>query len=428
MSKSNTIEYLDGLCGSGKTHVMLEQIAKNKDKQSTIYIIETIALGEEIAHSAKKLGINVKFFHSNNSKGIRKDIGNFVYNMKNLKKHFLLLITRASFERIDNCFLVNNTASYHLVKDEVFDVINTYTISDIHEQELLNYYLTIKETTKSNLVTLKIGVFNFREIETIINDKELTSNFQEILKACYKGDVVFVSREQWASIKQGDCEGLSIMSFTNPKKYLGWKSQTFLGANFTSSFLYKIWTRFFNIDFKPCKLKKSLRFQEHKLDCDIKIHYLLDDSLWTKKLANNSQDDAIFIESVVKYIKAFIDINLPESKVLSVFNRAHNHLKPINWNQAPVKSQGLNCYQDNDIFVSTVALNYAPNFIKMLLKLDISSNDITEAMVKETLYQGLMRIKLRNPVNTSSITIFVMIEEFAIFLKTLFKNATISKL
>lgn len=423
-SSSKFIEYIDGFCGSGKTHLMLEKLAASKNKESTLYIVETIKLGDEILHQARLKGINVKFFNSKNCKGIRKSIQQFVSEMDRLNKHFLLIITRASFELIDNCFLVHNTLRYNLIKDEVFDVINPVSVYDSFDLQLLKSLLTVVRKLNDECILLGINPLKRHEADVLLKDRDSDSIVRNILLSCQAKDMIIVSEESWNNL----ADTLDIIIFKTPKKYLGWKSQIFLGANFTSSFLYIIWKDFFNVDFKQSKNISKLRFKEHKLKCDLNIYYVLENSFWAKSLANQIDNETKLIEKIINRIQIVVNVRLGQRKVLSVFNRGNEKLCPLNWEIAPVKSQGLNCYQDYDTFVSTVSLNYQPDVIKLLIKIGLTLDIISEAMVKETLYQGMMRIKIRDPENTLPIHVFVMVKDHATFLQKLFKHSKILKL
>ena len=450
-SHNKTImERLSGPCGSGKTHALVQHIARLDPATHDPVIIACItkALCDQTHRDLIKIGVSrAKVIHSEcrdpTSDSVHENIMDFLNDKTNNAK--VLVCTHSSIEKLGYF-----PEKYHttLYIDEVPQLDKFDTLYLPYNSSVLLSKVVEKRDTRVELYRLSLAKegkkFLNRDFDSI--DNVITP----ILHDINQGHEVYVLAKEYDELCEVDglradpvlqlvdnqtCdlirrrEGkLTILTLKTPlgMQLEGYKKVVFLGNKIESTLLHKHWENNYpnlllgeNQD-----LSKNLRYTEYTNGHRLKIVVLYDIKTWSKYQLGLIEGG---IEAVDQKAAEYID---GRDFITATNNNISNPVLDNlpNCKKIPVEARGLNSYANCDIVYLTPALNRTPTHIKMLdmLGMDFTSQKL--ATMHEAYEQLLNRSSIRNPLATNEVILIVPDNGTANYISSLYKNSTVINL
>ena len=222
---------------------------------------------------------------------------------------------------------------------------------------------------------------------------------------------VFVDTASWTRVCEEQAVGdtddentVFAVSLLNPALLDG---AIMLGANFERSMLYEWFRRYHRVRFRAFDpIKQHLRAVATS-GRDIRVHYFLDRSFFSKHKAKQAGDDGTAI------------IEAMDREAASVFGPepflyvTNNDRNALSLEEAPgckrmkVGCHGLNRYDGFHKIYFSAALNREPRHLGLLRELGFDLAYVHEATTHEVIYQAVMRTSLRRNDAADPVTIIV---------------------
>ena len=405
---TTVFNYVDGLCGSGKTHAAIKAIHSNPF-QKTILAVPTKNLADQCHRDFASAGITkFKNITTDTLPSHRSVAGAILQQTKQYNKEEggSIITTHAAMS-----FLPRNAMGgrdeWNLINDEIPQ------IDFFYEPCIPNNFNKITDL-------IELGDKFIDDIWTVkLKDKEVASQWlsgchddmdqiiQPIINGMVNEDMMLVRASSWNKVVSGlkspdvvvgkrktGGNKVFFMRLVTPASYSGFKSTTFMGANFTMSLFYDIWSRIMDVEFNAHpQITKNLRYADHSSVAKrLKITYLQENN-YSKCQANTSRDGRKLADT---YARKAHEV-MGSDDALCVLNKDDASFKPAKWTQISPMSHGLNEYQDYTNIYFGAALNRPPQHIKMLMDIGVSQEIIYRSSAIESAYQTLMRTALRNP-------------------------------
>ncbi len=221
--------------------------------------------------------------------------------------------------------------------------------------------------------------------------------------------------------KDEECKFLTY-SLLQPSKFEGFKKLVIAGACFEDSLLYKLW-KADGVQFRPYPIK--LRYNEHRNGDLISIRYAVE-GRWSKVLRDRVDD--LGESSLEKFILASMMAVNDEPCAFMANKDQPEELMGPHGVRLPNSPHGLNDYQHLHNVVVFSALNNAPPHFAFLNSRGVSSEEVKDAGFRQSAYQAVNRISIRNPDDQTPKMVIVPDRATAEWLSGLFPGARISKL
>jgi hypothetical protein len=209
-------------------------------------------------------------------------------------------------------------------------------------------------------------------------------------------------------------------SLLRPEQFEKFKSFTVMGAMFTESVMYKIWSK--TVDFtEHTAIASGLKSRAHSNGSLLKVRYLFETN-WSKGL----RDSAVNNRKIYGVVKDKVLEEMGDAMFIYAAN--NDDVKGLNAGiRLSTKSHGINSYKGihNAAFLSALNAN-GPSFAFMKSN-NISSTEMTEAQYLQSLYQFVMRTSLRDEADTNVKTILVMDKRGADYLARHFPGCTVEQ-
>lgn len=412
-------QYVDGLCGSGKTWSMGEYI-KNEANIHNKYMIITpsIILANQI-HQQLELAVNCKIVHSENTPNVATTLMKTIEDI-DFQGNGVVVCTQQAFFRIP---FFQNKESWFLIVDEIPKIDNFYNPSLPYNHPILTQYIEIDEEITPSLYKMKLIQ---PEKYSDISPKRFASRNIDDVDAIFKPMILnmrdnhdcFADKKNWDKIvinneitsdksvdmTYGNSKNmLYFLTMLNPEVFSGFKLVIMMGANFEQSLLFKYWHEYKNVEFHVCShISKNLRYNQYKNGHRLTLVYLQEEP-WSKYSRDKSIDGITREEHYANLVNKM----MAGKDFLFMANNDSKYKESINGRQIPVISHGLNDFAACDNIYFSPALNRQPKHLKMLNDLGIDSTFINRASSHETAHQGIMRCSMRNPEANTDVTAIV---------------------
>lgn len=371
-------------CGLGKTNSIIKSIKKNSNEKYLI-IVPSVHLANEYASKLNTFSIS-----TDSCNNVQSEISNRISDK-------ILIITQKAFR---DC-AIKRTLCFqrNIIQDEEFSILSITKWVMNNHTEYLNMF-SINSISKTwNLVNIDpVIIAKFISTEDIFDNKE------------YLKDLVSTPQQLYTNTKSvnelsNDSYLLSVLS---PSMYEGASRVYIACANFTRTQQYILWKNLFKVDFDVVN-----SFVPYK-DKKVIIH-------WAEQYRNsktyNSKNDSIR--------KAFIDyvnLNRNNEDVIYVDNNSNRDIP--NWVRLTHNCHGVNEFSEKAHIVIMSAINYNSFVINFFNEVvNISHEQIRYALIGELSHQISMRGILRKTNNNRVCHIYVMEQELAMYLYSLFDEA-----
>ncbi len=418
------IAYVNGLCGSGKTYSAIKTI---QDHRSTASKRPYYEQGKWIiATPSCELSQQIyDDFPDNLKENVHLVNGRVVKNSKVMSKlrevleknnnvdncnHDVIIIQQQLLPYLSQSF--PHIHKYNLIIDEIPQIDKYFAIALKINGSFITDHVEVDDEF-NGLYKLRFKAGHKTKIKRILKEKtdDVFNVFSEFYLMMCNG-VMFVDKTSWdnnmAGKPKGDTDKVSthFLGIMTPDLYVGFKTVTIMGANFTESMAYQLWSMMGYNFIQNERITKALRFQNHdNIGNRLTVSYM--QNLNTSKWNSNKEFDGCKISTMHKEIaeKLFND-----QTFLYVTNNDDTDSFKDNDNvvRIPVISHGMNAYQTHTNIFFSPSLNRKPKHLHMLGILGLSNDVIARATIVEICYQAIMRTALRDPSSTSKINVLVI--------------------
>jgi hypothetical protein len=427
-----TLHYVDGPCGSAKTHAAVRyahHLARLGKKflicQPSIFLIE-----QTLADLASlEPHVRCRAIHGENSDRVIADI--IEHTKHTSMDGEVLLITHSALMLLPH---LHRKHDWHAVMDEVpqADWCAEFSVADTHR--LITDCFTV-DTEAVNFADnryVRIVPKDRAALERMARNRsrdqvyDIFQQFASVLISPHHA--AYVLDDQYTNLINGAGERRKLLAFAHLRPSLldGFASATIMAACFKQSILYQLWS-VASVKFQPHKaIAKGLRYTAHGNGDRLTILYASDEP-WSKCYRDKamSKDGVQTVQDrVVERVKeVFIgDFVWMANKDTSdnIFGGRGQRL--------PNSPFGLNPYQDIHNAVVLSALNPPPPHFAFLDALGFDSREVKRAGYWQAVYQAAMRISLRNPDDRTAKTVIVMDRATADWMADMFPGSTVESL
>lgn len=401
--------------GSGKTKSLInvtENLSMNGE--NVLYVAPTKMLCEQFYNALKNCYYTKPvIITGNSSKKPIKDIIDEIYKNPEIEKT-IIITTQALMELIKNNNLPHKK-SFNLFLDESIDIFKTFSVkSTITSQLLFDNFESnknIKNKDKKFIeITTKKNTLSKRFINKILKnpqDDPLAKEYYPMISEINNDNYyTYMLKKDFDSAIKGEKISTTVYSYCKPCIFEGFKTVTFLRANFEKSITYKIFKNegiHFNIN---KNINDNLIYTDYPKLPNTVIKYVTD-----VDYSKNLRDKGINEEEILKTIvlddigqknKFLITTNLDShkfiKKVIKEFELQGEFITP--------KSDGRNDLMEHDKVVFLAVMNPKIEHSKGLENIGLNLTDLKRDMYIEAVIQFIWRGKIRiDP--TAPYTIYV---------------------
>ncbi|RBW72877.1 hypothetical protein DQW56_18960 [Klebsiella pneumoniae] len=384
------LKYIQGDCGSSKTHKTLEMMERTEHQ----YLLVQSEL-QLLHQSSKKLGNICKSITSETTTNVEDDVNQFL--MK--PTHRILTITERAFLKIQDLNLLKNWKIYldDVVDFHCYKAINTDMKHEVHKQLFTNFtdldkqYCTAKRVTSfTDDLLAKLGEsFQFIDLydHVLMNINFFSTKVQD-------GNVVY----------RDDCNQLSIMAWVNIQKFVdAGLDMTFMANKFTESLLYLSNPDLFT------EVPMTLRQRAVPISKRLKVYYFLDKKRFTSTFRS---DNPNALPTIAQYIEQtvtgqyYYTSNSSTKGDMSRILTSGQYISP--------NSRGMNAYQSYTTAVWLASMKPSPVEVVMCREqFGITGQNLVQTREYENLYQFINRSNLRDYDSDSEIVVYVVDREQA---------------
>ena len=442
------IEYVDGLCGSGKTYALAGYVKSNFMCSKHMIITPSKELADQIHNQLDNdFNIaNVHLIHSDNTQKVGSKILTTIQEIDS-NDAGVLICTQEAFYRIP---FFQNKDTWTIFVDEIPKIDNFYCPSLPYNHEIITKFIEIEEQVTPRLYRMKLtdeAITSYQSAgaqKTTVSARQFVNRsiddvdalIKPIILKMLQGHECFVEKKNWDKIvirnevtsdktvdmTYGNSSNmLYFLTVLTPNVFSGFKKVIMLGANFSDSILCKYWQEYKGVNFIECKqISSKLRYSAYENGSRLTVTYLQEEN-WSKHSRDKLHND---ISREEHYI-GLVNDAMKGKEFIFMTNNDSTASDAINGTKAPVISHGMNKFAHYDNIYFAPALNRQPMHTKMLNELGIDTIFINRASVHEIAHQGIMRTSMRNPIATTSVTAVVVDKATAEAIARLFAGCSI---
>ncbi len=437
---NNTIFYVDGPCGSGKSHQLINYTKQTIIDQKSIIATPTILLANQYQDNFTGTK-QVSVIHSDNSENVKKTLINKVHEVNRMTHGHCIVMTQNSWNNFPTS-VIANPQDWEITLDEVPNVHKFYGLCLPHNYKMFTNMVDLgQQYLNTNVYKLQIKDLQLATVFAKRVHDDVDAVVKPIIIDLLNGYDVFVDSVSWNQVfveniiesdenyhalgAQHDKNKVFFLSVLKPDELLNFKQARIMGANFANSSLNHLWSLIYGIDFVKDKLLTAKLRNDTHTNGDRLVIKVLQEKKWSKKQAEKiDASGRKVIDTYIDQADDFFKTN-NVNDVLGVFNVCNEKKCPQNWKILPVVSHGMNSYQKyNGIFISP-AINLEPQHYKMLNEMGINPSIIDAGLSHENTYQNLLRTCIRDP--NSNEKVYVVVPDLATsnFIANLFPGCTV---
>jgi hypothetical protein len=409
------IHFVDGLCGSGKTHGLGKYIQQFRF-QKFIITTPSIALAVQIYNQFESLRIGQ--LHAIYTKSdvitsinIPAEIMAKIDQINKIG-HGVIICTQQAFPRLD---FFENKQDWTLIIDEIPTIDKFDSPSLPYNHHHVSKYIELGEEVGNSK-----GLYEIRANGLIMpsNHDAVNAFFKNIVEDINDPNYhCYTDKANWDKLvirNQVTTDTLHDAAFGNnqnkmyflrllqPTIYQGFKQVIIMGANFEQSLLHHYWSIFCGVDFIPFhEITANLRYTKYDNGERLTIHYLQEEN-WSKHSAGKLVNGKTKLDHFAKLVEKFMG----DQEFIYMTNNDDSR-EFTSGKKAPVISHGINEFDVIDNIYFSPALNNQPKHNQMLFELGLDDAFIKRAMFHEVAHQAIMRTSLRRPDCQKPVTAIV---------------------
>ncbi|MGI4795678.1 MAG: DEAD/DEAH box helicase family protein [Janthinobacterium lividum] len=394
------IHTVDAIAGAGKTYSAVTFAGDHAmDYQAKTLIVQPSMLLMEQTEAdlrARFPSVWVTVVHSrHNPRGAVAAIIAHSREARTRPGGEVLIITHAAFQRLR---YFAGQDQWHVVCDEIPQVTHSedYTLRGSHYATYLKLEATARGALFADLAVKRNGVAHLSRIARDNSDPVMRSIATKLLSPHWH---VQVKLAEWKEFTPGFAAKHEVTLYARllPTVFAGWKSVTVMGAGFKDSLLYRLWLME-GVEFRPHKpITRDLRTTAHTNGHFCTIHYAIEND-WSKRLRDQQLDADGVLATTLELIRHAAGAVFGQKPFAVLQNKdvAADFFVPDGV-VLPNSPHGINCYQHLHNVLIVAALNPQPVFFAWMQSLGLDAEEIRTAGYRQSVYQAVMRISLRNP-------------------------------
>lgn len=395
-SMYDPIKLASAVPGAGKTYAACQHIAEDRHERNQLYVAPSKVLIRQTSDQLNALGVPHTV--------ITEDTIEFGTVAAAVIRHLkdspefgrVLLITWQTYRNLQHFHQRDN---WNITIDEVPQVDTLFDAPLPFSHHYITGLAQISDPVNEQLALME--AIDPTALNRWLKQPEdaVRKTFRNLMYDIRNPNIdVFVDLRSWNRVvengrvnkKGGDKNRLRLLRMLRPELFEG---ATLMGAGVEDSMLYTWLTRYHGVEVQEAThITKNLRFDRYNFDPDrITVSYLMAERPMSKYQRDNSLLQDAFEQGVQS--------QFPEEPFLLFTNNDYRgELSDVpNAIRMPVKSHGLNSFQDVDNVVFFTAMNRTNQHISVLKSLGFTSEEIRRGTGHETLFQGVMRCSLRDP-------------------------------
>lgn len=398
LSNLRSIQFVSAPCSSGKTRAAIQYARNNLFERNFVFVAPTYELIDQVKREFEALGITpIVITHRTLPGQVKWSLLDAILNLPS--SGTVLICTWSAYGDLP---YMPKGKSLSIFIDEIPQIDNFYSLRLPKNLSRLTELIDVLWSTECRGIARVIpkDPAELSKLLRGIRDdcEDVLFDFQYDLISPNRD--MFVDVESWRRIaidkqitKDNAANKIFFLSMLNANPF---NNATVLGANFEDTML-KLWLeRHHRLSLTPhAEIKSQLR-QPPSVGSKLKIRYFGEgDRIASKYLFNLDAADGKVIDLIdreavrIMEDRPFLWVanNDRKSSVLSECRLGY---------RIPVKSHGMNSYQDYDAIYFSAALNREPAHYSMLERLGFSRDFVNHATASETVYQAVMRTSLRD--------------------------------
>lgn len=246
---------------------------------------------------------------------------------------------------------------------------------------------------------------------------------------------LYVLNTQWEKFQEPGSKGkLTVFELLNPNVFLGVSSTTFLSANFTQSLIYSLLMKDGHVYREHKEISDGLLYREHPNGNLLKIHWAIEDDIWSKKL-RNSIPDGLSQEQKGQTLVSLIEKGAKDlfqnDKFCFLLNKdiENSSTFGVLGSKLPHSPHGLNSYSDYHNAAILPAYNPSPAVYKFLEEVaELPQEEVRRSVYREAIYQAVGRISIRKLDDENEKNVVVPDLGVANFLHDMFPGSQLVRL
>jgi hypothetical protein len=433
-----TINYMNGLCGSGKTAFAIKQacIGASLSKEKYAFVVPSIDLQKEyvsrindFCHS-KKIKVDVYAINTTNlqSTSASIDLRNHLESHNGAQ---ILIITQSLFT-LNTYWQFSN--EWNLYIDEEMEFLYDLTLQfndprNLGSQDFAITYL--KDVMEVNNQESPFVYFrpnkevSWQDLEVWSNDDALYGAFKSLNSYISKKNFrIKTTQEYWNTFMNKESKKLYLWAIFDMAMFTKFKSVTIMGADIENSQMSSMLIQA-GFDLVPSSHNSN---QKHNLK--VEINYASHRDTWSVSYYKQSYNNAM---SNLDVYMALVKENNREDSILVQNNKNNTWIPELKRVQLPYNAEGLNKEKFTQVhnYSECGAYNFTPERLSIMQIEHIPHADKLQLrrMVLHN-YQGFMRSSARTEnANKFLHRIFVPTEKIATELKNnFFPNASVQQM
>ncbi len=430
------IYYVDGVAGSRKTTHALEFAAQASvglnaniffAQPTTELIKQSIALLNE-----KWPGCEVREFDSETFPGrVYGELAKFMVSWgKERKGGCIVFVTHKCLFELET---IPNKQYWHLIVDEIPKVDFEYhpNVPDTYQDMILPNFETVECGVNTMFQLLPRGglVSTVKALGKNRRKDDVVAVLQDIFRdVANPHTTTHISRQSWSLLGQNGRGQLDIHGWYKATVFEGWKTVSVMGAHFTQSLLYYLWSQG-GIEFR-LDHRINVTKSEHDTTVGDRVNiYCFAERPWSKYARNKIAAKG----DMFHFLKPLITDVFENRQYLMVANTdiedgylLENFSDGI---RIPNMPHGLNKFRHINDIVFLSALNNTPQHFTYLEKIHfIAPEHLRQARYFQYAYQAIMRTSLREPTSTEKVRIIVPDMELGNWLAEMFPGSKLHSL
>ena len=439
------IDYVPAPAGAGKTYGAAHLMRKRVALGEKFILVQPITrlIGETVQTTFAREGIDPSYVTEISERtypdgGITRAVIRHINNALEGRGE-ILVITHAAFLLL--------TEMYSSFRDRWIVIIDeALTVQEAISRKLPNSHAVLTEHFEVTsafdptywTIGKKRGSTKLDAIARNRGGDEVYDRLQPLAAAVVsKHRTVHVRADRYSALlAEAEVRGvprqLDAFLLLSPSALKGWRQVIVMAANFTATPMYLIWSRVWGetVMFNDITKTLPLRYTEHCNGHLLDIHYGFEQR-WSKEFAakpapgdegGRTRRD-VFVDAVCDRIADQQVAVLANNDLVGIEKRFKGGVR------LPAYTHGLNTFSHYDAAVLLLAANPTPAVVAFLKHVaDLTDEEIATAIHMQSIYQGALRISLRDPDSMTAKILFVPDRATAEYLHTLFPGSRIHRL
>lgn len=416
INKTNNIETISAIPGSGKTEVVLNELKNSflNDivRGKNVIVCPTTLLVKSISERLDSLNLEHMSLYNSSENLSQNTVKDSVIGYYQNNDNFIIVITSETYKTVSSSF--NNT-NLLIIDEKIDEEYHYHSYKEKTSIDFFNRYFTIEKTLNNkNYGILKLrNRSNLNTCDSVVKD-----HFSKITKYL-RDEYIIIAK---TTVNDESHLTLEYCVLPNPKYFFKGKRVIYMGNDLESQISTLLYQNIFNIEFKKSPLYNNLRFTSYTTK--VKINYMFDGVLGNSKIAYQDKKQQEKFKHFVENISFPTLFSCQEDK-WKIKKIENNNLETIPKNSVGIDNPSWSSYNNVTLLVNTIISPVEYLFFVNLLGEKYSDHIRNQRQI-ENLFQAATRGSIRN--NSTNYEITVYSEHHAKLLSKFFPNHSINKI